>query len=54
MKSYECLAMVRGRTVGVDVVVLTPQILAAERDLVGSIARSIVREGVPVYGSAVV
>ena len=54
MKSYECLATVRGRTVGVDVVVLTPQILAAERDLVGSIARSIVREGVPVYGSAVV
>ena len=54
MKSYESLATVRGRTVGVDVVVLTPQILAAERDLVGSIARSIVREGVPVYGSAVV
>lgn len=54
MKSYESLATVRGRTVGVDVVVLTPQILAAERDLVGSIARSIVREGVTVYGSAVV
>ena len=54
MKSYESLAAVRGRTVGVDVVVLPPQILAAARDLVGSIARSVVHEGVPVYGSAVV
>jgi excisionase family DNA binding protein len=52
MRSYESLARVPGRTVGVDVVVLTPQIIATERELVGSIARSVAREGVAVYGSA--
>jgi hypothetical protein len=54
MRSYESLASVPRRTVGVDVVVLTPQIIATERELVGSISRSIVREGVMVYGSAVI
>jgi predicted nucleotidyltransferase len=52
MKAYETIARVEGRTVSVDIVVLTPAIIAAERDLVGSIARAVVREGVPVYGSA--
>jgi excisionase family DNA binding protein len=52
MRAYETIARVEGRTVGVDIVVLTPGIIAAERDLVGSIARAVVREGVPVYGSA--
>jgi len=50
MKSYESLAAVRSRSVGVDVVVLTPQLIANERDIVGSIARAVVREGVQVYG----
>jgi excisionase family DNA binding protein len=54
MRSYESLASVPRRTVGVEVVVLTPQIIATERELVGSISRSIVREGVMVYGSAVI
>lgn len=52
MKAYESLATVRGRSVGVDVVVLTPKLIATEHDLVGSISRAVVREGVPVYGSA--
>lgn len=52
MEAYESLARVPGRSVGVDLVVLTPQLISAERDLVGSIARVVVREGVPVYGSA--
>lgn len=54
MKSYESLAAVHDRTVGVDVVVLTPQVIVGEGDLVGSIARSVVREGVPIYGSAAI
>lgn len=52
MKAYESLAGVEGRTVGVDIVVLTPHIIAAERDLVGSIAGAVARDGVRVYGSA--
>lgn len=52
MKAYESLARVTGRSVGVDLVVLTPRLISTERDLVGSIARAVVREGVPVYGSA--
>ena len=52
MKAYEGIATVRGRSIGVDVVALTPQIIAAERDLPGSIARAVMRDGVPVYGSA--
>lgn len=52
MKAYESLARVPGRSVGVDVVVLTPHLISTERELVGSIARAVVREGVPVYGSA--
>ena len=54
MKSYEGLAAVHDRTVGVDLVVLTPRMIAMEGDLVGSIAGSIVRDGVPVYGSAAI
>lgn len=53
MRSYESLAAVRGRSVGVDVVVLTPEIISTERDLVGSIAQTIIREGVLVFGPAV-
>lgn len=52
MKAYESIAAVKGRSIRVDVVVLTPRIISAERDLPGSIARAVVREGVPVYGSA--
>ena len=52
MQAYESLARVTGRSVGVDLVVLTPRLISTERDLVGSIARAVVREGVPVYGSA--
>jgi excisionase family DNA binding protein len=53
MRSYESLTSVPHRTVGVDVVVLTPAMIAVERDLVGSICRAIVTEGVPVYGRIV-
>ena len=53
MKSYESLVAVRDRSVGVDVVVLTPQLITAERDVVGSIAHAVIREGVPVFGPAV-
>lgn len=53
MRAYESVAAVDGRSVGVDVVVLTPRIIAAERDLAGSIARAVVREGVAVYGPAI-
>jgi hypothetical protein len=35
----------------VDIVVLTPAIIATERDLAGSIARAVAREGVVLYGS---
>jgi excisionase family DNA binding protein len=52
MKAYEGIAAVRGRSIGVDVVVLTPRTIAAERDLPGSIARAVIRDGVQVYGSA--
>jgi len=51
MRAYESLAAVADRSVAVDIVVLTPSLMAAERDLVGSIARAVSREGVFVYGS---
>jgi len=51
MRAYESLAAVANRSVAVDIVVLTPSLMAAERDLTGSIARAVAREGVFVYGS---
>jgi len=30
---------------------LTPRIISAERDLVGSVARAVMREGVSMYAS---
>jgi predicted nucleotidyltransferase len=51
MRAYESLAAVAGRSVAVDIVVLTPSIMSAERDLVGSVARAVAREGVSLYGS---
>jgi uncharacterized protein len=51
MRAYESLAAVANRSVAVDIVVLTPSLMAAERDLTGSIARAVSREGVFVYGS---
>lgn len=51
MRAYESLAAVADRSVAVDIVVLTPSIIAAERDLTGSIARAVSREGVFLYGS---
>jgi excisionase family DNA binding protein len=51
MRAYESLAAVADRSVAVDIVVLTPSILVAERDLAGSIAREVAREGVSLYGS---
>jgi uncharacterized protein len=50
MQAYESLAAVVGRSVAVDIVVLTPSIIEAERDLVGSVARAVAREGVSLYG----
>ncbi len=51
MRAYESLAAVAARSVAVDIVVLTPSIIAAEQDLTGSIARAVSREGVFLYGS---
>jgi excisionase family DNA binding protein len=51
MRAYESLAGVAGRSVAVDIVVLTPSVIAAERDLTGSIARAVAHEGVVLYGS---
>jgi excisionase family DNA binding protein len=50
MRAYESLAAVADRSVAVGIVVLTPSIMAAERDLAGSIARVVAREGVSLYG----
>jgi len=50
MRAYEGLAAVADRSVAVDIVVLTPSIMSAERDLVGSVARAVAREGVSLYG----
>lgn len=51
MRAYESLAAVADRSVAVDIVVLTPSIIAAEQGLTGSIARAVSREGVFLYGS---
>ena len=51
MRAYESLAGVAGRSVAVDIVVLTPSIITAERDLPGSISRAVAHEGVVLYGS---
>ena len=51
MRAYESLAAVANRSVAVDIVVLTPSIISAERDLTGSIVRAVSREGVFLYGS---
>jgi len=51
MRAFESLAGVRDRSVAVDIVVLTPSIISTERDLTGSIARAVAREGVVLYGS---
>ena len=51
MRAYESLAGVPDRSVAVDIVVLTPTIIATERDLAGSIAHAVAREGVVLYGS---
>lgn len=52
MRAYESIAPLQGRSVAVDLVVLTPQIIGAERSLAGSVGRAVVQEGIPVYGSA--
>jgi len=52
MRAYENLAGVSGRSVAVDIIVLTPSIISAERDLAGSIARAVSREGIVLYGNA--
>jgi excisionase family DNA binding protein len=51
IRAYESLAGVAGRSVAVDIVVLTPAIIASERDVTGSIASAVAREGVVLYGS---
>ena len=52
MRAYESIAAIQARSVAVDLVVLTPQIIAAERRLAGSVAQAVVQEGIPVHGSA--
>lgn len=51
MRAYKSLAAVANRSVAVDIVVLTPSLMVAERDLIGSVARAVSREGVFLYGS---
>lgn len=51
MRAYESLAAVADRSVAVDIVVVTPSIMAAEQDLIGSIARVVAKEGVLLFGS---
>ena len=51
MRAYESLAAVADRSVAVDIVVLTPSLMAAEGDLAGSVARTVSQEGVFLYGS---
>jgi uncharacterized protein len=51
MRAYESLAAVADRSVAVDIVVVTPSLMAAEQDLMGSIVRAVSREGVFLYGS---
>ena len=51
MRAYESLAGVPGRSVAVDIVVLTPSTIATERDLAGSIVGAVAREGVVLYVS---
>ena len=51
MRAYESLATVADRSVAVDIVVLTPSLIAAEGDLAGSIVGAVAREGVLLYGS---
>jgi hypothetical protein len=51
MRAYESLAGVADRSVAVDIVVLTPSIIATERHLTGSVVRAVAREGVVLYGS---
>ena len=51
MRAYESLATVADRSVAVDIVVLTPSLIAAEHDLAGSIVGAVGREGVLLYGS---
>jgi excisionase family DNA binding protein len=50
-RAYESLGAVADRSVAVDIIVLTPSIISAERELPGSIARAVSREGVFLYGS---
>ena len=52
MRAYESLAIVAGRSIGVDIVVLTPSMLGSERDLAGSVVRAVSRDGVVVYESS--
>ena len=51
MRAYASLAAVADRSVAVDIVVLTPSIIAAEHELAGSVARAVARDGVFLYGS---
>jgi predicted nucleotidyltransferase len=51
MRAYESLANMSDRSVAVDIVVLTRSIIATERDLTGSIARAVSREGAILCGS---
>jgi excisionase family DNA binding protein len=51
MRAYESLGGVRDRSIAVDIVVLTPAIIATERELAGSIGHAVTREGVVLYGS---
>lgn len=45
MRAYEVVARVEGRIIGAEITVLTPRIIAAERDLAGHGCRSRRRRG---------
>lgn len=50
MQAYESLAGAPARSVGVDIVVLTPSLIARDRDRPGSIGWAVLNHGISVFG----
>jgi uncharacterized protein len=50
MRAYEAVARLEGRTIAVDIVVLTPSIVEAEREVPGSLSRAVLADGIAVHG----
>jgi predicted nucleotidyltransferase len=50
MQAYEAVARLEGRTIAVDIVVLTPSVVEAERHVPGSLSRAVLADAVAVHG----